>query len=410
MKQKVIWISAAMACFALHFGLVFHHVYVTASHHGQRPFPLPSPAFLQENHTALPTPWHPVLDLNRWDSAHYELIATHGYRSKEAEARYFHPIMWYPGYPLMAGLVQRVTGLSTTFVFSILSLFFTLTFWVLLWSPAVTGILGRKPVAIASILLIVWPGSYYFFSGMTEPLVSLLLLACLTLWFQNRPISSAAVLALGSGVKQLFVPVALAIYGLNLLKERPNPVRPTLLFLLSISGFLCFGLYGALYYDNFFASSDTCLRMFGKSLSLLSLVDIGHYARCFWKINGITAFAGMALLVGMIPFVFKAFPDRAAVVAFFKNTRETLPVPLSLWWVALAMTAFFTLGDAHGVSPYMSMLRFQTTNIPFFLLVGTQLRHHPWPTLCFMLVPLGSLFLVWQRSFTILYWGWRWIA
>lgn len=410
MKHRAHWFSAAIICFALHFGLIFHHVYITASHHGKRPFPPPSRAFVEKNHTTLPTAWHPVFDMNRWDSAHYEIITKHGYRSQEANERYYHPIMWYPGYPLAAGLVQRVTGLPTTLVFSILSLAFTFTFWVLLWSPPITDTLGIKAITVSSLLIIAWPGSYYFFAGMTEPLVCLLLLLSLMLWLRNKSIHSGVVLALGTAVKQLFVPVALAYFGLNLLKNRKRPLKHSLIFLLSLTGFFCFGIYGYLYFGNFFISSDTCLAMFEKKLNILSVIDIRHYARHFWKINGITAFAGMALLVGMVPSVLTNRPGSPGLPALLKKTQDTLPVNLVLWWVALAMTSFFILGDAYGETPYMSMLRFQTTNIPLFLLVGYQMRHHAWSTLLFLLLPLVALFLIWQQSFTILYWGWRWIA
>ena len=165
--------------FIVHGGLIVHHTYYDASLRNTRSFP-------HASSPDEPKRWHNWLDLNRWDSGCYETITREGYRDPWNPGRPRYVIQWFPGYPLVARFFLALFGCKVTLIFSLLSVLFTLAFWLLLWSPVMIGVLGKKVTEISSVIILCWPGAYYWFAGMTEPLVGLIMLLIIYLWFSQR--------------------------------------------------------------------------------------------------------------------------------------------------------------------------------------------------------------------------------
>lgn len=408
-NRKALLFAIALCCFVLHTGLIVHHTYYTASFKNSRIVSPPVSMSFEKIQFRFPESWHSYLDLNRWDSAHYADILKKGYRS-ESGSEPPYSIMWYPGYPLLAKPIYWLTGWTPTFIFSLLSALLTLCFWILFWSKPMVSEVGVKTLVVGSALIMCWPGAFYWFAGMTEPLVSLILVALIVLWLSNRFNAIVVLLAYATAVKQVFTAVVLALFSLEYLRHKPALPKLLLKALLAFSGFLGFGLFTLYTFGNFFLSSDTCFEIFEKEISIIGMFNLSHYARHILSLGGATfCFSIVFLLVVFIQLT-EYWPDRYALKSFFTPTSKSIPFKLVLWWTALACTSFYGIGEAYGEPPFMSMFRFQTTNIPLFLLIACQTRHISWWKTLLLLLPLLWTGLFWQEKLTVKYWFWQWVA
>jgi len=396
-------------CFAIHFGLVFHHTYFDASRKNTRTFP-PAPMRLM---AYAPTRWHNFLDLNRWDSAHYEKIVLQGYRDPDTPGKPLRTIGWYPGYPLLAKCLLWITGWKVTFIFSVLSVLFTLAFWLVLWSPRIVSFFGIKVVTTASIFILTWPGAFFWFAGMTEPLVGFFMVMLLYLWIRQSFNGIVVLLCYATSVKQVFVPVTIALFTIEILRSHPKPSIIISKALMALTGFVGFGVYCWIHFGNFFMPAKYQIAGFKKGISLFSLIDLSHYAKFIWTTGGITAFTSMFFLLITALRISKSWNSWKEIPDFFRLPQRDLSIELVLWWLALACTTFFVLGNAYASRPYlpfMSLMRFQTVNIPFILLLALQFRKMDWWQIFPILIPISWVFLYWQNIFTLRYWFWKWVS
>ncbi len=389
-------------CFCLHLGLILHHTYWTASQQNTRLFPRPESVPVTDR-------WHNFLDLNRWDSGHYRTIVLQGYRNSEAPDQPLHTIQWYPGYPLIAKAIHGVVGGNPYVIFSVLSALFTLGFWLLLWSPTMATVVGKKSLAWTSVLILSWPGGFYWFAGMTEPLVGLLILFSIHLLFCQKLNGVVAVLAYGTSVKQIFIPLVIAIFSWEWLRAKPKSVFFFLKIPVALAGFLAFGIYSWIHFNNFWASSDFTIQNYKKTISVLSWFDFNNYATYFWTRGGLITFSSLLFLLIIAVRAADRLPARKEWFSALKKTHS-LPPEFLLWWLAFASTTFYVLGDAYTTHPFASIFRFQTTNIPLFLLLAWQFKNLRWWQGAVILFPLAWCFLFWQRQYTVQYWMWQWIA
>jgi len=407
--KKNVWprlsYLVGIVCFTIHLGLIIHHTYFNASQKDTRLVP---PA--HQYATAEPQLWHNFLDLNRWDSGHYETIVMKGYRDPDRPEKPPLTVQWFPGYPLLAKCIHWLTGWKVTFIFSLLSALCTLAFWLILWSRRMLSFLGSKVVATSSIIILSLPCAFFWFAGMTEPLVGLLLVILLYLWLNKSFNAIVAVLCYATSVKQVFIPVAIALFTLEILRSHPKPLAITIKGLVSLTGFICFGLYCWIYFDNFFIFSDLSIESYQKKLSLFSLIDLSYYAKFIWKPGGMTAFSSMFLLLIFALRLCKSRPNWKRFLDFFKQPQKELSIDLVLWWMALAYTSICILGDAYARIPFLSIMRFQTVNIPIILLFSFLFREMAWWKIFCVLLPLSWVFLFWQNIFTVQYWLWKWVA
>lgn len=394
-----------IVCFTIHLGLIIHHTYCNASQKDTRLVP-PAHKYAK----AEPQRWHNFLDLNRWDSAHYETIVLKGYRDSNQPNKPQFRIQWFPGYPLLAKCVHWLTGWKVTFIFSLLSASCTLAFWLIFWSPKMFSFFGSKVLATSSILILSWPGAFFWFAGMTEPLVGLILIILIYLWFSGSFKSIVAVLCYATAVKQVFIPVTIAVFTLEILRSHPKPLTIIIKGLIALAGFIAFGLYCWIFFDNFFIFSDLSIAYYQKKISLFSLIDLPFYARFIWKPGGMTAFSSMFLLLIFALRLCQSLPNRERFLDFFKQPQKNLSIELVLWWMALAYTSFCILGDAYARFPFSSIMRYQTVNIPIIFLFSFLFREMSWGKIVCIMIPLSWVFLFWQNIFTVQYWLWEWVA
>ena len=354
--------------------------------------------------------WHNYLDLNRWDSLHYRDIVVNGYQRANDPSQASHLIMWYPGYPLLARLLYLATGWRVTFILSLLSLIFTALFWLLLWSSPFVTRLGVKVLGLASVLMVLWPGSFFWFAGMSEAPIGFLLVLCLYLWFKDQHGWLWVVLGVATFTKQVFVPLALAFWMLEILRHRPQPVIALGKLLLALSGYLAFGSYSYFKFGNFFLPSQLHITTYGKQLTLFSLVDFNHYAQFILTVEGFVAFASMQLLL----------IESLRIPHFWSNWRQMIirrPEPVAmreemvLWWLALAATSFYIFGCAYTRdNPFGSMVRYQAVNLPFFLLLACRFRPVSWWKTALVWLPVGYIWFYWLWRFIVLYWAGHWVS
>lgn len=393
----------ALVCFAIHFLLIFHHIYFDASLKGTRVSP--------NRHLEFPRPWHEWLDFNRWDAGHYENIVVNGYRNPSDPRTPRASIQWYPGYPLLAKALCGLTGARPTLVFSALSVVFTLSFWLILWAPGMTGHFGKKTILIVSLMLLCWPGSFIWFAGMTEPLVALLLVLMLYLWVIGKPSWVFPVLGFATFTKQPFAPVALVVWLLDRVAHGRRILFGLGLLVVSLSGFIAFGLYSLFCFGDFFASSNMAQKEFLIAVDLFSLIDLPNYARHLTSFNGVVGAGTMLFLLALGLRLFDLKPAGIMLRAFLFREPAAVSTDFFLWSVALAYTAFVILGSAYNhTMPFMSLLRYQSVDIPLFFLAAGLMRTVSGWKLAMVMFPLAWIGLYWQNVMTVNYWLWQWVT
>ena len=316
--------------------------------------------------------------------------------------------------PLLARAVHTVLGGPIGAAFTGLSALFALGFWLLLWAPPLVETLSVRTLVIASALILATPGSFFFFDGMTESLVALLLLALVVLWRQERFPAVVPVLALATAAKQVFVPIAVALFGLRALAWRPRrPAVFALQALGAVAGFVLFGLYSWYAFGDFLMSTHYSTEAFRKQISLFNLVNLTHYARALPTFEGMVAFSSVVFLLATGLRLFGSVEQVRSLPERLRVTRSRDGLEIVLWTLASAYTAFCVLGNAMSEPPYppfQSFLRFQTINTPLVLLLAASLGRFSNGQLAAFGIPLAWVGLYWQIDMTVRYWAWIWIS
>jgi hypothetical protein len=355
--------------------------------------------------------WHRTFDLNRFDSVNYRRIVISGYHDVENPLIPHEVIRWYPGYPAIAKGVAWLTGWSIYGVFSGLSALFTLCFWLLLWTPKMILIFGRSGLFAVSSLIICWPGAFFWFSGMIEPLVGLLSLVILQLWLTKRLNWLVIVIGYATSVKQVFVPLALGVIILDLVRNHTAIWKVFLRALIALSGFMAFGFYSWLSFGNFFASNDYMVKLAGYQLSILNLFNLKLYVSNIGTKEGFIAIASLIFL--FIEYLRISKECNGWRHLFLIWRRPATPsVDFILWWSAFVCTAFFIIGSADtAFGNFIGMLRYQTTNIFLFLLFACHFRKiKRWCVTILTLTPLLVTLVYLQRKYVVQYWLGQWVS
>ncbi|MBI4861408.1 MAG: hypothetical protein HY815_14285 [Candidatus Riflebacteria bacterium] len=283
-------ILAAVLCFLVHLALVAHHTCVTASRFDTVIAP-PQPA---GNFGTSPLGvWSNSLGLNRWDALLYELIATKGYPARADDGELPPTLTWFPGYPLLVRATMLVTGQPAPVTLGLVSAVSTLSFWLLLWSPALRHAFGERSMALCSVLILIYPGAFFWFAGMTEPLTGLLTLVIVHGWITGRRAVVLATLALATLIKQVFAPVGLTVVALEALRSRPKPWVALGWLVAAWAGLIAHSAHCWIRYGDALAYVHTQALLFGKAIRLDALLDLPHLVRHAWTLNGGTALAAL---------------------------------------------------------------------------------------------------------------------
>lgn len=394
--------AVALAFFVAHVGLVTAHVWA-ASSGGTRPIPAP-PAVFRGRHA----PWHPALDLLRWDAILYGAIASQGYASPENPNEPSHLVAWFPGLPLLARGLHAATGCSVPAAQVAIGLACTLGFWMVLWSASTREVLGRDTVAATSALVLAWPGSFLWLAGMTEPLVALLSLLVIVWWAQGRFGRAATLMAFASATKQLFTVWAVVLAFLRWIRSRPHPARLALELAISTSGLLAFCAYCAYAFGDPLAWAHMLVRTYGTMRPWV-LVDVRHYVRHALTLNGVAAIGSILLLLVAARFLLPALRrERLGILS--RGPLSPAGVDALLWALAASATAFFIAADSHPDGSFFSTFRYQTVNVPLLLLAGRGVALLPPRRRLLVVAALFALGIPLGAKLTAKYWGWRWVS
>lgn len=390
-----VGLIAGCLFFSLHFGINLYHVYFLASKQNQQEF-----SHIRDKRLPEPQRWHNILDLNRWDSAYYEIIVKQGYEKPELTS-------WFPALPLLASLILMAVDWPVTQVFSLISLLATLGFWLTLWHPRFMEFFKIKVLILISVFTICWPGSYYWFAGMTEPLIGLGLLWVLLALFYQRFLLVALILALGTLLKHGFVPIALVVYGLQTWKNRQW--RLNLVYLgLGLSGFLGFCIYSAVRFDNFLMPLHQQLDSAGKTLSLWNIVNLNHYGEHMNYFE--TQFAFLAMMILLFALL-RIRLQRSEIVSQVQAPSQANYFAVAIFMLAACYTCFLIYANATSANnPFASFMRLQTANTPFFLLLGLQFRQTPWWKIALFFFPILWILFLKQQFLLPYYWDFYWIS
>ena len=400
------WMLAGILFFLIHASLIAHHTYFSAS---KRNTVMPPPRAKVFG----PAPWEQwsnVFDLNRWDAILYEEIAKNGYPPPNANGSESFLLVWFPGYPLLVRLLSNAMRQPIPPILSLVSAIGTLAFWLLLWSsPIMRRTLGLKSLTIVSILILIWPGAFFWFAGMTEPLIALLTLAVIVAWISDRSTAALVLCGLGTSIKQVFAPIGLILVSIRWLRKRPGPIRTLSWLALSWSGLLAYSIYCWIVHGDFIAYAHAARPIYGRVITLRAFIDIPNFFQYAQTMNGGSAIANYGLVI-----------VTAAIWLVHQRGKGTwremaggeIPLSFFLWTVGGACMALYISFDAYGFSPYRftNFLRYQTTNVAHFLLAAYLLRQARTRILCLGLLPLAAVGLYWQNELTVRYWNWWWVS
>lgn len=116
------------------------------------------------------------LRLDNWDSVHFVDIALHGYQvpeppvTREDVHAYRANVTFLPAYPLVVGMVARVTGLSGQVSALVTAELLCVLFWALLFLWFERAGVSQERARGATWLLFLFPSSFYLVAGYTESL------------------------------------------------------------------------------------------------------------------------------------------------------------------------------------------------------------------------------------------------
>jgi hypothetical protein len=183
--------------------------------------------------------------------------------------------------------------------------------------------------------------------------------------------------------------------------------------LVASSGFLLFGLYSLIAFGNFFMSTDYMVETFHKQVEITSLINLPNYARALSSREGSIAFASMFFLLATGLRLFGTAAKIRELPERLRKPQSLDGTEIAIWWLALSYTSFCVLGNAisdQAFPAFFSFLRFQTANVPIFLLIAIQLMRLPSWKLGILGFPLVWVSLYWQQQFTVAYWAWIWVS
>jgi hypothetical protein len=116
------------------------------------------------------------LELNNWDSVHYQHIAEDGYKIPEGEIHSadIHEgranAVFFPGYPLVARGVSRVLGIPVPYALLLSAQLAAWIFWSYLFLLLGSYGASRKRVLIFAVMILFHPAAFFLVTGYTESL------------------------------------------------------------------------------------------------------------------------------------------------------------------------------------------------------------------------------------------------
>jgi hypothetical protein len=307
-----------------------------------------------------------------WDSEHYLYIAEKGYSPKAGHCAF---------YPLWPGCIHAATTLTTApavlsgYVLANLCSFLGL----LLFHRFAREKHDLRTANRATILLLLYPGSVFFFFPYTESLFLLLSIICLLCLHMGNTSATA----IAAFLLPMARPVGIFIlpYLLWELFRKRSPRRSYLVCAAPLLGYLCY--FGIMY---FFTGNPfegfTAQQQFPAKPSIARIGDLAGFAQ---------SFADFVWHHDMT----RSFIDRGAFFLFL----------CSLYWIWRMDSGYLVYCIFMGLIPamsnsLMSYSRFLSVVFPFFILFATLPVRRSWLfyLLCAGCGAVQIYFFIWHAS------------
>lgn len=156
----------------------------------------------------------------KWDCGWYAEIARDGYKSHFPLVAQDHSsnVAFFPAFPVVSGLVSRLTGTSTYTTNVLVATFCTFFAWYFFYRLLKRIGLSEFGIAVTSFILISHPGSFFLIMGYSESMFVPSLLAVLEFSLANDNVRSACAAALATlcrivGLPISLFPVLMRIFG-----------------------------------------------------------------------------------------------------------------------------------------------------------------------------------------------------
>lgn len=289
----------------------------------------------------------------RWDGNSYTFIAQNGYITEGSER---HFIVFPPLYPLTIKVLSLVLPNYVLSGVLISNLFFILS--CLLFFKLVKKIYRKKTAVLATVLLAIFPTSYFFSIAYPESMFFFLATACFYLLEKKRYVASSLVAGLASITKPFGI-ILFLIVIYRTLKDGPGFKK--VLFVLN-----CLGIFPFIYlwlnylvYGDFFAFQKSLADNWQKHFvpPWAGIIDS-------WKRGLLTAeWSEYKIMVGFA----EAIASSTAVVFSFLSIRKLRTE--HFLYLLLGTLLFTSTGFILSAPRYLLSLP------PFFIILTVLLRN-----------------------------------
>ncbi|MDI3317085.1 MAG: mannosyltransferase family protein [Bacillota bacterium] len=344
---------------------------------------------------------------DRYDSQWYLEIARYGYFGFPVRSHY-SPEAFFPLYPLLIGLGERLTGLPGAVLGVLLSNLFLLLGLILL-DRLVARRLGERVALRTVLLLLLFPTSFYFSAIYTEALFLFATVAAFWAADRERWWWAGVAGAAAALTRNLGILLVLPLGWLALERYRSGPslrrAAPLLLIPLAFAlwaGFLWLESGDALRFVH--AEAGWNRHLAAPWVGLATAVDrvvtppppahwpLGVYvsgwrpqfAPLYSTIDGLAALAGL-----LLPFL---------------GRRWGQPRAWALW-ALIGVLVPMSAPTLHSMTPLASMSRYLVVLFPVAVTLAQAAERRPWVEVALF----SSLPLV-QAFFFTLFTTWNWIA
>jgi hypothetical protein len=184
-----------------------------------------------------------------WDGSHYEDIVRNGYALDPNKGS---NVAFFPGYPLAAALVGRLTGCDAKVALVVIANVALAAAFVLLSAYLRARYPGDPPATRLTVLAVIglWPAGFFFRIAYSESLF-LLALAVLLLGLARRwPVGVLALVAgVATGIRGVGVAASAAVVVNVLADSARGPLRRRVLTAAVVAPLACWGLLGFMAYQ-----------------------------------------------------------------------------------------------------------------------------------------------------------------
>lgn len=333
--------------------------------------------------------------LMRYDSGWYLKILQDGYSYNGNDLDY-HPVVFYPLYPLISGIVSTLLGTNkdtALLIVSNVSIFMA----VPLFYKLIKDEYGPEVSLYAIAALSFFPTSLFFTAGYTESLALLLIVSFFLLLKRKRYFLAACCAGLATATRStglvLLLPLMWELWSSFSREPKRLALSAIAYSIIAVSGLLSYMLYlWITFNDPLVFMSGTRAWQGGKgtfsALSKVLTLQPFQVLPELWQVG----FSPNA----MAPWLFLSF---ILLVILF---RKHLPTSYNLYALGVLLLPYLTLS---GVVGFGSFARYILLTFPVFVALGILFKKRPWLGLCVL-----GLFAALLAMYTAMFAQWYWVG